>query len=155
MPVHLIEESVSMTSLFDCSITVISEIYLFLSFQCVGVHEHSFTGINIDNVFRGEIDIQIMDYTCQLVRVRYQCQYGMLPPSYLQALLLNGKELPRKIPKNVRAVKMHYSSAHYVLSARKNENIVVFDSLPSQSHLKDVIPQLTALYENFDINDIQ
>ncbi|XP_060608188.1 uncharacterized protein LOC132760258 [Ruditapes philippinarum] len=120
----------------------------------VGVHEYSFHGMNIDDVLRGDIDIQIMDYSCQLLRTQYQCIHGMLTPSYLHSLVSSGQNIAKKIPKNVKAVQMHYITGHYTLSARNHENITVFDSLPSPAHLKELIPQLSLLYESFSLDGI-
>jgi hypothetical protein len=126
-----------------------------LLFQCGGLHEYSFCGIAADDVLEGDIDIRIMDYTSHLLRVQFQCQYGMLAPSYLHCLVTKGEEIPVKIPAGVKAIQMHYISGHYVLSAREHHGVHVFDSLPCQNHLHQVIPQLQLLYENFDCSRIR
>ncbi|KAH3774425.1 hypothetical protein DPMN_175807 [Dreissena polymorpha] len=66
--------------------------------MCGGLHEYSFCGIAADDVLEGDIDIRIMDYTSHLLRVQFQCQYGMLAPSYLHCLVTKGEEIPVKIP---------------------------------------------------------
>lgn len=50
---------------------------------------------------------------------------------------------------------MHYIQGHYVLSARKHHEVIIFDSLPSQKHLEEVVPQLTILHEDLDIDSTQ
>ena len=55
----------------------------------------------------------------------------------------------------MKAIQIHYVTGHYMLSASKQQHVVVFDSSPSQRHLNEVIPQLSILYEHFDISNVK
>ena len=112
--------------------------------------------MNVDSVLHGEIDIQVLDYTSQVLKVQYECDYGLLSPSYLYSCVRsNVTNVSAKIPRNVKAIQMHYIPGHYVLSSQNKDKIIVFDSLPSDDHKRDVFQQLQLLYDNFHENNVE
>ena len=65
------------------------------------------------------------------------------------------QQLPHKVPLNLNAMQLHYITGHYLLSARKQKQLYVFDSLLHHSHLKSVELQLYFLYEQYNAEYIQ
>lgn len=112
------------------------------------VHEQSFHNVHPDNVLHGEIEITVMDYVSQLLKVKFGCQHATLPPSYLYGLEMAKRQRPSgKLPSHVNAVQIHFVSNHYLVSSQSHGKLYIYDSLHSYQHVSLVLTQLRILYQ--------
>ena len=96
-----------------------------------------------------------MDYISQILKVQYNCAYGMMPPSYLYQLdISNSVGNFHKVPSGVDAVQIHFVRNHYMVSVQINKQIYVYDSLLNSAHLEAVKSQLRLVYERMNSEPI-
>ena len=120
-------------------------------FQIIGTHDYSFHDVLPDDVLHGELHVQTMDYISQILKVQFNCQYGMMPPSYIYQLdLSNFAGNFQKVPPGVSAVQIHFVMNHYIVSTQTNKQIYVYDSLLNSAHLETVKSQLSIVYETLE-----
>ena len=119
-----------------------------------GVHEESFHGISPVDVMSGELEIQILDYSSQVLRTQFNINYGLHLPSYLYDLE-KSRGTCSKIPSHATAVQIHFISGHNLVSALQDRQLYVYDSLYNRAHVLDLIPQLFLLYETNLVDNLQ
>lgn len=118
-------------------------------FQIIGTHEYSFHNVQPNDVLHGELHIQTMDYITQTLKVQFNCQFGMLPPSFVYQLhRSNSVGNFQKIPWEKDAVQIHFIQNHFIVSAQLNKQIHLYDSLLNRSHVEAVKGQLQLIYES-------
>ena len=126
----------------------------FFQLSNCGVHEESFHGISPDDVMSGELDVQILDYSSQILKTQFNIRYGLHMPSYLYGLE-KSNDTCSKIPSYENAVQIHVIPGHYLVSALKNRQLYVYDSLYYRDHVLQLIPQLRILYEPDFVDNLQ
>ena len=112
------------------------------------MHQESFSGLLPNSVLSGELEIIVLDYVSRLLKVQFNFCHGLLPLSYIYGLLHSNEVLPQAhlIPSQTDAVKMHYVEHHYVVSQQTGSAIQVWDSLPNENRLAQILPQLKLVY---------
>ena len=122
---------------------------LVVYFQIIGTHEYSFHNVQPDDVPHGELHIQTMDYISQTLKVQFNCQFGMLPPSYVYQLhTSNSVGNFQRVPCEMDTVQIHFIQNHFIVSAQIIKQIYIYDSLLNRSHVQAVKGQLHLIYES-------
>lgn len=86
--------------------------------------------ISFTDALVGEIPIAIMDLISIIIKAQFREKFGLFPPSYIYAKIcvkdiLNENEM---ITSDIKAVQIHYTNGHYLISCQLPPNQYVFDS---------------------------
>ncbi|WAR30905.1 PIF1-like protein [Mya arenaria] len=111
-------------------------------------HQDIFYGLNPSSVMMGYIDIQVLDYYSALLKAQCAQTHGLIPPSVLYQQQLSNENIHtgQIVPEGVDAVQIHFINDHYLVSAKQNDTITVFDSLKNTNRVQRLIPQLRRIY---------
>jgi hypothetical protein len=111
-----------------------------------------------------EVDVCILDIVTYILQHEAKNTEfgGMVSPSLLAKLTMEKQQLPPtdQITMEVNGVNLHQMANKYVVSLKKENEIIVYDSssssgVQSRTFRKKLFAQLTTIYGVFDENHVQ